>query len=97
MLVEKDDAGAESNPDTANNISTHHPQPCKAGYSRHINSGVEGRLGRFGLLSGGVDGGQGSFRARDLAGGSCFLSFGAHGETARLFRQKPFEIERLRP
>lgn len=53
--------------------------------SRHIDSGVEGRLGRFGLLSGGVDGRQARLRTRDLARGSGLLSFRAHIEAARLF------------
>lgn len=45
--------------------------------SPNVDSRVEGRLGRLRLVGGGVDGGQGRLRARDLAGLSGLFSFGS--------------------
>lgn len=111
VLVEQDNTGTQSNPDTiiiTLLAHTHHryfffPGKMNKGHvSRHVNGRVEGRLGRFGLVGGGVDRRQARLRTRDLARLSGLFTFVAHdgrGRTGRrgLVRDEVLEIKRTRP
>ena len=81
LLVEQDDTGTQSDPDTDKELdSTAAPGRSRQKHIHipHVDRRVEGSLGRLGLLSSRVHGGQGRLRTRDLAGGSGLFSFGTH-------------------
>ena len=92
MLVEQDDTGTQGNPDTGRQSV---PSLRGGRVVPNIDRGVKGRLGMLRFFSGGVDGGQGLFGARDLAGGPGLFAV-AHGEEARLIGEEALEIEGLR-
>ena len=79
LLVEQDDTGTQSDPDTDTELnSVYFPPWEKSPDIPDVDRRVEGRLGRLRLLSGRVHGGQSGLRTRDLAGGSSLFSFGTH-------------------
>lgn len=92
VLVEQDDTGAESDPDTAR-VSAHRPylSPRVFKISPHVDCGVERGLGSLLLLRRRVDGGQSL--ARGLARGADLLAFGTHGERSSLFGKETLKFE----
>lgn len=77
MLVEQNNAGTQCNPDTRP-VSRLFNQSSARWNSRNVDGRVEGRLGRFGLVGRGVDGGQAGLGTRDLTRLSGLFTFVAH-------------------
>lgn len=103
VLVEENNTGTQGNPNTVALLAL---LLLLLGYiyiyvcSRHVDGRVEGRLGRFGLVGGGVDSRQTRLRTRDLTRLSGLFTFVAHdgrGNGSGLMRDEVLEIKGTRP